>query len=404
MADILDENGLQTSNYETLLRNIQDVLNAIYASDGNPINFDSSTADGQFTNILAQMGVDIRELVQEVYNSFDPDKCSGVIQDVRYALNYLIREGGTYTIQNIDITCDQTITLQGLDANYYDSNASSYTVSDNAGNNWYLIDTVTIVAGTHSLPFRSQNMGLVQPTVGTITNQGTIVLGVTNVINSVAPTTLGVDQESDERFRIRRNRSTAMRGFNSNDTMLGQLLALDGVSDAKTFINIPGTKDYNSNLPDYVVWAIVEGGANSDIANVIYQNSTGLPTYGNVSVDVESMSGQIFNTKFDRVNPVALYIKFDYQSIVTPAISDTMPIKEDMVQGLTYALGQDAETSIITDVARNAIIDNGNGGYALNVKISLDGTNWSEYIQSTSVQNKFVVDTSRISINVIAMS
>ena len=404
MADILDENGLQVSNYATLLSEIQNALNGIYATDGNLINFGSETPDGEFTNILAQIGTDIRELIQEVYNSFDPDKCSGVVQDVRYALNYLIREGGTYTIQNIDVTCNQTVTLQGLDASYYDLNASSYTVSDNAGNNWYLIDTSTITAGTHSLAFRSQYMGLVQPTIGTITNQSTIVLGVTNVINSVAPTTLGVEQESDNNFRIRRNRSTAVKGQNNNDAMLGQLLELDGVSDARTFINIPGNDDYDSNLPDYVVWAIVEGGSNSDIANVIYQNSTGLPTHGTISVDVLSVAGQVFNTKFDRANPVALYIKFDYQSIVTPAISDTMPIKEEMVQNLTYALGQDAETSIITDVARNAIENNRNGGFALNVKISLDGTNWSDYIQSTSIQNKFVVDTSRISINVISMS
>ena len=224
MADILDENGLQVSNYATLLSEIQNALNGIYATDGNLINFGSETPDGEFTNILAQIGTDIRELIQEVYNSFDPDKCSGVVQDVRYALNYLIREGGTYTIQNIDVTCNQTVTLQGLDASYYDLNASSYTVSDNAGNNWYLIDTSTITAGTHSLAFRSQYMGLVQPTIGTITNQSTIVLGVTNVINSVAPTTLGVEQESDNNFRIRRNRSTAVKGQNNNDAMLNYKL------------------------------------------------------------------------------------------------------------------------------------------------------------------------------------
>ena len=38
-------------------------------------------------------------------------------------------------------TTDKTVTLQGLDANYNDLNAASYTVSDNAGNLWYLIDT-----------------------------------------------------------------------------------------------------------------------------------------------------------------------------------------------------------------------------------------------------------------------
>ena len=403
MADILNENGLQLQRYDESLNQVQTDLNGIYATDGNLINFDSSTPDGQFTNILAQICTDLREVMQDVYNSFNPDECQGTVQDLRYALNYLFRNGGTFTIQNIDITCDSTVTLDGLDDQYNDINASAYCVSDNAGNNWYLIDTTTITAGTHSLPFRSQNMGLVQPTVGTITNQVTKVIGVTNVINSVAPTTLGEDQESDEDFRIRRNRSTSTNGQNNSDALLGQLLALPTVTDARVFVNVPGNDDYDSNLPDCAVWVIVEGGANNDIANVIYQNSTGLPTYGNVSVDVTAVSGQVFNTNFDRANPVSLYVRFDYQAIVTPPISDTTPIKEYIVANSTYSMGQTAETSILTELARNGILENGGGGYALNVEISTDGTNWTDYIESTSLKNKFVLDVSRITINVIPM-
>ena len=403
MADILNENGLQLQRYDETLNQVQTDLNGIYATDGNLINFDSSTPDGQFTNILAQIATDNRELVQDVYNSFDPDKVSGILQDIRYSLNYLVRNGGTFTIQNIDVTCDSTVTLQGLDDKYNDINASAYCVSDNAGNNWYLIDTTTIIAGTHSLPFRSQNMGLVQPTIGTIVNQVTKVLGVTNVINSIAPTTLGVTQESDENFRIRRSRSTATYGQNNNDAMLGQILALEGVTDARNFVNIPGNADYNPNIPDYVVWNIVEGGANDDIANVIYQNSNGLPTYGDVSIDVLAVSGQIFNTKFDRAKPVALYIRYDFKLYVSQDATDLTAINEDIVEGLTYSLGQSAETSVITEVARNAILNNGGGGYALNVEISTDGNNWTDYIETQTIQEKFVVDTTRIFATVIEM-
>lgn len=403
MADILNENGLQLQRYDETLNQIQTDLNGIYATDGNLINFDSDTPDGQFTNILAQIATDNRELVQDVYNSFDPDKVSGILQDIRYSLNYLVRNGGTFTIQNIDVTCDSTVTLQGLDDKYNDINASAYCVSDNAGNNWYLIDTTTIIAGTHSLPFRSQNMGLVQPTIGTIVNQVTKVLGVTNVINSVAPTTLGVTQESDENFRVRRSRSTATYGQNNNDAMLGQILALEGVTDARNFVNIPGNIDYNPNIPDYVVWNIVEGGANDDIANVIYQNSNGLPTYGDVSIDVLAVSGQVFNTKFDRAKPVALYIRYDFKLYVSQDATDLTAINEDIAEGLTYSLGQSAETSVITEVARNAILNNGGGGYALNVEISLDGSNWVDYIETQTIQEKFVVDTTRIFATVIEM-
>lgn len=402
--------GLEVLSYDDLLTNTQNGMNSIYATDGDLINFDSETPDGQMTNILAQAGTDNRELAQGVYNSFDPDKCSGSVQDSRYALNYLFRNGGTFTIQNIDVTVNQTVDLQGLDGNYNDINAASYTVSDDSGALWYLIDSITLTAGTTSLPFRSQNYGSFQPAIGTITNQVTKVLGVTAVNNTVAPTTLGEEQETDVQFRLRRNRSTSIRGQSNNDAMLGQILDLEGVSDATIFVNIPTAADYDSNIPDYSIWVIVEGGANSDIANVIYQNATGLPTYGYsdseatpaivpVSVDVPSISGQVFNVKFNRAHPVPLYIQFDLEIVSSSGITNIDGIKNYIATNLIYGLDETAETSKITTIASQAINSIGGGAYALNVQISTDGSTWADYIPSASIQDKFVIDTTRITIN-----
>ena len=403
MPEGITENGLQVDSYNTLLENIQTDLNSIYATDGETINFDSETPDGQFTNILAQMGTDIRELSQEVYNSFDPDKCSGVVQDSRYSLNYITRNGGTFTIQNIDVAVNQTVTLQGLDANYNDTNAAAYTVSDDAGNLWYLIDTTTLQPGTESLPFRSKNMGLVQPTIGTITTQVTTVLGVTSVINSVAPTTLGTEQETDAQFRVRRNRSTERRGQNNIDSMLSQILDLEGVTDATTWVN-SGTETDSTGTPAGYVWVIVEGGANADIADVIYTNSCGRGMRGEVSVEVPAVSGQIFNVNFDRPTPVPLYIRFDFQLTVDVSAVNVNGIKDTMVENLIYNLNEAAETSKPTCAAKDAITSNGGGGYALNMEISTDGSSWVDYIPSASLADKFVVDATRITINVIEVS
>lgn len=395
--------GLSVANYDDLLDYVQSSMNQIYATDGEQINFDSETPDGQMTNILAQAGADVRELAQGVYNSFDPDKCSGSVQDVRYSLNYLFRNGGTFTIQNIDVTVDRTVELQGLDSNYNSLTAASYTVSDDSGDLWYLIDSTTLTEGTHSLPFRSQNYGTYQPTIGTITIQVTKVLGVTSVTNSVAPTTLGALQESDTQFRARRQRSTAIRGQNNVDAMLGQILDLEGVTDATIHVNNEDEVDSTGTNP-FTVWVIVEGGANTDIADVIYSNSNGLPTRGEISVPVTAVSGQIFNTRFDRANPVPLYIKFDFKLTVEQDATDTTGITSYIAQNLIYALNEAAETSKITEIATQAIMANGGGGYALNVEISTDGTTYTDYIPSASIQNKFVIDATRISINVIEMS
>ena len=404
--------GLQVLGYDDILTNLQTSLNSIYAPDGDSINFGSETPDGQMTNILAQLGTDVRELAQGVYNSFDPDKCSGSVQDSRYALNYMTREGGTFTIQNIDVTVNQTVTLNGLDSNYNDLTASSYTVSDDIGNLWYLIDTETLTSGTTTLAFRSQNYGNPQPIIGTITNQVTKVLGVTSVTNSVAPTRIGTEQETDTQFRIRRDRSTATRGQNNYDAMLGQLLELQDVTDAKIYVNNTNTTntvitgDENNGLPAYNVWVVVDGGDKTEIADIIYANSTGLATYGYsgggiipTSEDVEAISGQIFNVKFNRVNPVNLYIRFDLKVVNSTGVINETNIKQYIYENLIYGINDDAETSRITDVATQAILSVGGGAYALNVEISTDGSTWKDFIASTSLMNKFVVDTSRITIN-----
>jgi copper chaperone CopZ len=415
MADELNQNGLTLDNYTTLLENIQSAMNEIYATDGESINFNSETPDGQFTNILAQIGTDARQLAMDVYNSFNPDNCNGIVQDQRYALNYITRKGGTYTIQNIDIVTNQTVTLQGLDGNYNDENGASYTVSDDAGNLWYLIDTSTITAGTTSLPFRSQNLGLVQPTIGTITTQVTKVLGVVSVNNSVAPTTYGEEQETNAEFRIRRERSTATRGQNNYDAMIGQILELDGVTDAKIFVNNTNvtntdvTGDLNNGVPAFNVWVIVEGGSQDDIANVIYQNSSGLATFGYenqlvtpaiepIEVNTITVSGQTYSVKFNRVNPVPLYIQFDLKIAETGITVNEDLIREYIVGNLLFKLNQNAETSYVTDIASQSLLQFNASIYALNVEISLDGTTWVDFLPSTSWMNKFVVDTSRITI------
>lgn len=400
MADILDENGLSVDTYDTLLNNLQNDMQAIYAPDGDTINFDSETPDGQLTNIFAQAGADMRELLQEIYNSFDPEKCSGRLQDIRYALNGITRNAGTYTIQNIDVTADRTITLKGLDEKYNDETATSYTVSDNAGNLWYLIDTVELEKGTHSLPFRSKDMGLIQPTIGTITNMVTIILGVTSVNNSVAPTTLGDEEESDVAFRIRRGRSTEVRGQSNTDAMLAQLLNLEGVTDCDVWVN-SGSNPDETGTPAGYVWAIVEGGANSDIADIIYSNSCGRGTRGEVEVDKIAISGQTFKLHFDRPTPIPLYIKFDFKLTVSQDATDTTAIVNDFVENLKYTLYQDAETSIPTTTAYNAVVANGGGGYPLNLQISLNGTDWTNYIKCPARNNKFVVDTSHVTVNII---
>jgi len=401
MTEGISKNGLTLFDYNQTLNDLKSGMNEIYAVDGELINFDSSSPDGQFVNILAQLISDNKELTREVYNSFNPDNCSGTVQDSRYALNYITRNGGGFTILNMDVVINKTCTLEGLDGNYNDINAASYTVSDDAGTLWYLIDTTTKSAGTYSLPFRSAKKGAFTPVLNTITNQVTKVLGVVSVTNAVAPTTLGQEQETDEQFRIRRNRSTAIRGQNNYDAMNAQLLELDGVTDAIVHVNNTATDPDATGTPAYTIWAIVDGGANDDIATIIYQNGCGLDTYGAVSATTRNIAGNVITINFDRVNPVPLYIKFDVKITDTNFNLNTNYLAQLVAENLSFNLNAPAETSYITEVAANELLSFGTGAYVLDVQVSTDDSNWSDFIASASLKNKFTVAKENIHINPI---
>lgn len=403
----IDKNGLTLFDYKTTLDILQSGMNEIYAADGELINFDSSSPDGQLTNIISQIISDNKELTREVYNSFNPDNCSGTVQDSRYALNYITRNGGTFTIQDMDITVNKTVTLEGLDGRYNDISAASYTVSDNAGNLWYLIATTTIQLGlgettkTVTLPFRSRLKGDYTSPTGTIQNQVTKVLGVITVNNSVAPTSIGQPQETDAQFRVRRNRSTAIKGQNNYDAMNAQLLELDGVADAKVHVNDTATNPDSTGTAAYTIWAIVEGGSSDDIATVIYQNGCGLNTRGGISATTRNVAGQVITVNYDEAAAVRLYVKFDVKIVDLNFLLNTANFADMVAKNLSFRLNAPAETSYITEVAANQLLSFGTGAYVLDVQVSTDNTNWYDFIASTSLKNKFTVSAADITISTI---
>lgn len=399
MPDVLDSTGLQISTASEIRANLVAAFQAIYGAD---INLDQNSPDGQIVGIFTQAAIDIREKVLQVYNSFDPDKAIGRQLDERVAINHLTRAGGTYTLISIDVTVDRTVTLQGLDDAFNDPNGAGFTVADNAGTQFILVDTATLTAGSHSLSFRAKNIGKVESTVGTITNQVTIVLGVTGVNNPSAPTTIGQDEETDSQLRMRRQQSVAISANGYLNGLLGLVLSLDGVTDAALHENTTNSTD-GDGIPAHSVWMIVEGGANSDIANALYdRKSYGAGMKGAVSVPITTPSGGTFTAKFDRPDSVDLYIRFDLKRTAGLAfIYDLDFIKQYIVDNLKYKIGGFAETASPTAQAVLGIAGQGGGGTPANVEISIDGSAWVDFIAAPTLSSKFTLDVSRITITVV---
>lgn len=397
MADVINENGLTVKTLQELINELVAGYRVIYGDD---INLEQNSPDGQLINIFAQAEADIRELATSIYNSFNPDRAVGSTLDERVTINNIARRGGTYTIQPIDITVDRTVTLQGLDADFNNPNGSGYTVQDNAGNQFILIDTVTLTAGTTRVNFRAKDIGQVETVVDTINNPVTIVLGVTAVNNDVGAVDIGQDQETDAQLRVRRAQSVAIASSGYLNGLLATVLNLDGVAGARLYENVTNTVDADG-IPAHGIWLIVQDGANTDIGNAIYtKKSYGCNMKGDEEVEIITASGATFTAKFDRPQAQDLYIRFDIQRTVAGAVFDQSVIKSYIVDNLTYDIGEFAETSRATAVALLAIVANGGGGVPVNVEVSDDGIAWEDFIETDTKKDQFVLDVSRITITV----
>ena len=264
--------------------------------------------------------------------------------------------------------------------NFNDVNATAYTIQDNAGNQFLLISSQQLTAGTHTVLFRAKDLGAVQVSLNTITTPVTIVLGVTSVNNSVVPTQVGKNEESDYDLKIRRRQSVAIGSSGYLNGLLSTVLQLDGVTDAALYENYTGTTDENGT-PAHCMWLVVEGGSAADIADAIYRKkSYGCNMRGTLSYTITTLSNQQFIAKWDEPSTQALYVKFTIQPTSSIVQFDKVAIADYISENLKFKIGNGADTSSITTLAQEAIDANGGNGYATEVLISTDQSNWVEYI------------------------
>lgn len=398
MPDILNEDGLQIKSANELVSELESGFKDVYGDD---INVEQNSPDGQIINITAQAGIDVRELIQEVYNSFDPDTASGVVLDQRVAINGIERQAGTFTLVDVDVTTDRGLTLSGLDADANDPDGTGYTVADDAGNEFILVTTEVIVsAGTKTLRFRAKNIGQVETTTNTITNPVTIVLGVTGLNNPSGAIQTGQDEETDAQLRARRVRSVANASSGYLNGLLGTVLNLEGVTDAKLYENITSAVD-GDGIPAHGIWLIARGGSDADIGNAIYEKkSAGCDMKGDEEFSITTESGVDFTAKFDRPTSSDLYIEFNIQP-TSGSTFDEASIKQGIVDELTFGIGDAADETSVSIVAQNVLTSLGNGGKVIGTKISDDDATYVDYLVTPTKQAQWVLDVSRISITVL---
>lgn len=392
MPNTIDVNGIQIQSYTEI---ISDIVNgsvnapglvAIYGSD---INVDSNSPDGNLVNILALAKEDMLQFGVALYNSMNPDTAVGQALDGIAQNNGLTRKGGTYTETEVVITTNQSVNLNGLD----NSQASAFTVQDGNGNLLYLISTVTIGSGTHTLNFRAANIGFVQIIQNTVTVIVTPQTGVLASNNPNPPYNIGANQETDAQFRLRRQQSTAGVSTHKAQALQAALNNIVGIQQAVVYENPNGVPNA-IGLGPHSIWVIVEGGTTAEIANMIYLYVDCCGMKGNTSVDVvQPQDGSLYPVYFDIAQQQDLYIKLNIESLVGSSISNDA-IAQFLINNYVLGINQVADiTSVVALVKQydpNLLVTAAG--------ISTDGTNYFNSELPSAVTNYFVLTADNIEI------
>lgn len=395
MPNTLSPFGLTVDTVTEIVDALTLDMQTIYGPD---INVDPNSPDGQLINIYAQSAADILELLADVYNSFSVEGAYGTPLDQRVALNGIARKQGTYTTTPVLITVNGALTLPGLDVLVADPTAQVFTVSDNAGNQFFLAAShVFGGAGSASLTFRAVTIGQVEVSPNTITNQVTTILGVSLVNNpTIAGTVLGVTEETDAQLKIRHGQSFALASTGPADAVSAALLAEPDVTDAYVVENVQDTTV--NTVPPHAIWCIVTGGADANIAQAIYaKKGIGCDMKGAKSYTIGRPNGTNFVAQWDASISEPLHVRFTINGKVPGTAFDTALIATQLAAALVYKLGNNPNVGDVIS-AMQVIAPN---GYLTDIGVSSDGgITYLDVVSPTTALYYFLVLAANILISV----
>lgn len=201
-----------------------------------------------------------------------------------------------------------------------------------------LVNT-TVVNLKKRLSFSSEENGDISAPINTVTTILTPVFGWISVSNEVSAE-VGSVEETDEQLRERFRLSKAARANNMAEALYSQLLAVEGVTNARVYENMTESVD-SRNLPPHSFMAIVKGGTDTDIGEAVWNNKPlGIASEGNTTTTIRDSQNSERQVKFSRPIEVPIYV-----SVTVKKIGNTFPTNgaDDIRQAIVDFINAGAE-------------------------------------------------------------
>lgn len=293
MAKLI-QTGIQIERLNDIITRFEDGFRQIY---GQNIDLSPDTPDGQMVGLLSQVKMDIEELSENIYRQLDPDVATGTWLEQRVAYAGLMRRAASYSyLRSVILTGEPLTQLY-----------AGIVVSDPHKVRWILNANVQLDSnGSARADFRSEELGAFNLAKNTNLAIETVTLGL-NSATTFENAEIGVEEETDQQLRERFFISRTKNAQNSADAIQSKIAALPDVKQVKVLENNTKQRDKNGVEP-HSLNIIVDGGADNQIAQVIYENKgAGVGLQGSTET-ILTVNGERRTLRFDRVTPVDVQV------------------------------------------------------------------------------------------------
>ena len=317
---VITSTGLTIPTYADILESLIEKMKTIYGQD---IYLEPDSQDYQMLSAFAAKDYDTMQYLQMVYNNRSPATATGVGLDGILKINGLIRNPKAYSKADVLITGTAYTQI------------NNGVIQDITGYKWSLPSSITIGAdGTISVLATCQTAGPIVASAGDINSIVTPTYGWTSVTNPAAAT-LGASQEKDSAARARQALSAAIPSIGMVKSIESALGTIKTVSRKKVYENDTGSAD-SDGLPAHSISAVVSGGSDQDVANMIFlKKSPGVYTYGTTSVVLTDESGNTNTIRFYRPTDIYIDIVINVKKLTGYTDQTDLDIKNKLADHLS---------------------------------------------------------------------
>lgn len=254
--------GVIVPDTSVVLAEIQNEFKDVFGED---LDISASTPQGRLIEMFQRNRTFCIQICALVSNMLNLNRASGFVLDDLGSLFLIQRQAATHTTTTVVLggvpgTIVPANTRLQSDNNDIFTNPQQYTIGSD---------------GTVTTQYQAVEPGAIPCESGTLTTILDAVNGLETATNPSVPV-LGVDLESDAEFRVRIKNSLNINSIAILSAIKSNLEAVPGVKGSYCYDNYTGAAETIDGVvvPAHSILACVEGGTNTEVANVLFSKKT----------------------------------------------------------------------------------------------------------------------------------